>query len=78
MERQEQIMEEGNLKEFRVWLVMYTLDMLASSHQISWGEVEEGVAKIIDLRLSSPHASLPFPECDIRKIKGHTYVCKAA
>lgn len=69
-------MEEGNLKEFRIWLVMYTLDMLASSHQISWEEVEEGVMRITNLRVSFPQAALPFPTCDVRMIKGHTPVCK--
>jgi len=65
-------MEAGNLKEFRIWLVMYTLDMLTGSHQISWGEVDEGLKRVQDLRLTFPLAPIPFPVCDVRMIKGHT------
>ena len=65
-------MDDGNLREFRVWLVMYTLDMLASSHQISWDEIQEGLDKVIALRAVSPVAPIPFPDCDVRMIKGHT------
>jgi len=68
----EPTMDDGNLGEFRVWLVMYTLDMLASSHQISWDEIQEGLDKVIALRAVSPVAPIPFPDCDVRMIKGHT------
>jgi hypothetical protein len=69
-------MDDGNLQEFRIWLVMYTLDMLTSSHQISWEEVREGLEKVIALRAVSPIAPIAFPVCDIRMIKGHTPVKK--
>lgn len=64
------------MKEFRIWLVQYDLDMLMSQHQISWDEVHEGVKRIAELRLKSPLGPIQQPEFDARLIKGHTHVAK--
>ena len=69
-------MERDPLKSFRIWLVMYDLDMLMSQHQISWDEVKEGAKELEELRTYHKLAPIPQPVFDARLIKGHTHVAK--
>jgi len=69
-------MERDPLREFRIWLVMYDMDMLMNQHQISWDEVHEGVTRLAEVRIENPLAPIPQPEFDARLIKGHTHVAK--
>ena len=70
-------MEEDRLREFRIWLVQYDVDMLMCQHQISWDEVREGIMRLRALRSRNPLAPIPQPEFDARLIKGHTPVCRS-
>jgi hypothetical protein len=65
---------DDSLSQFRIWLVMYSLDMLVSQHQISWPEVHEGLKRVEQLRFTNPVSPIPQPEFDARLIKGHTPV----
>lgn len=65
------------LNKFKIWLVMYDLDMLMSQHQLDWEDVGAGISDLMELRENSPLAPILFPEgFDPRDIKGHTHVCK--
>ena len=68
--------QDDRLREFRIWLVMYDVDMLMSQHQIAWDEITEGVSRLRELRTRSPLGPIPQPVFDARLIKGHTPVCK--
>jgi len=65
-----------NLREFKIWIIMYSLDMLMSQHQIGFDEVSEAVHCLKELRGSKPLAPLQQPDFDVRLIRGHTPVCR--
>ena len=67
-------MSQDALRQFRIWLVMYSLDLLTGQHQISWDEVQEGLTRIREQRKGDPTGPIPQPEFDPRLIKGHTPV----
>lgn len=67
---------DDQYREFKIWIVMYSLDMLMSQHQIDFNEASEAVFRLRELRESKPLAPLQQPEFDIRLIRGHTPVCR--
>ena len=66
------------MQRFKYWLVKTTIDMLMGQHQLSWEDVDEGIAQLKELRRHSSTAPIPFPrDFDPREIKGHTHVAKS-
>jgi hypothetical protein len=66
----------GSYHDFKIWLVMYVVDMLMSQHQLNWNEIREGIEKLEFLRQRHPLAPINFPDFNPKDIKGHTHVCK--